>query len=159
MGKILMLPDWVFGRRWPLADARMISATSWEYRLMDLGLPERCVIWEVCVGPVYTASIYGSFCFKLCDQAPANQAAMEALESVFPACWDINGVQSCLTGPSTGPVAVRRLKVGLEVGGRRLVVGTYNSTGSSRVFVWSIVVSSVPTEVPDCLVSGMDSVL
>jgi len=48
-GRIMQLPDWCFGRRWPISCAATVSAGLYRWQLSPSRLPERMVVWSAFV--------------------------------------------------------------------------------------------------------------
>ena len=149
--KKMLLPDYCFGRRWPIGVSERCKLAEYGYAISPEALPEITVIWELLIWMSSTDPGAAWFGFRLGDQLPANDAEYLGMEDLFPFYDFITEDRSSLWGSPTTNLSVRRLKMPVRTLGRRLVVrfGS-NATAYQQCFA-GIVVSSVPTEIPDCL--------
>lgn len=156
----MQLPDCCFGQKFVVScDLNAPDGTSvWD--ISEVGLPDVCVIWEVNIFWYY-AKLRGDFIrIALGDQLPTTVLMMEQLEPL------INGYGRQGAGPRAihGYVYVGQEQINMRkvvnAQGRRLVIqGTATVGGDMHVRVWTVV-SSIPTEVPDWMVSeGVKSLL
>ncbi len=152
--RIMQLPDWCFGRRWPIIFSHTTLTASSDIYLSEFALPDRCVLWEIdqdikpnvaFIGnPVYFSGI------ALNDNVPANAAEFAACENMMPGCDNIlNQIKGWY-----GELSLRRLRYPYQAQGRRVTYYFYNWTSDDAVHALSLIFSSVPTEVPDWLISG-----
>lgn len=153
IGRIMQLPDHCFGQRWLVGVASNRATTGPGFDISELGLPEECVIWNLAMWYTQGAQAFLGIYLALGDQLPATEAAFTALEPLFK---DI------------GPFFIQRRRIEMiaeaglihfpmrkyvHAGGRRLVGEFYMGATSAQVATAVITVSSVPKEVPDCLLS------
>lgn len=151
MDKIMMLPKHVFGRIWPVITSSPIGTSSVEQWLIPAHVPDNLVIWELLVHGHMTSVFHSYFKLALGDQAPADDTAFDILQRVFP--LDI--------GPSTseGGISIGTsnphyldIKIPVKTGGRRFVVQAANAHASLGMdFGLTIMISSIPASVPECL--------
>lgn len=153
MDQIMQLADSCFGTRY-LVSAHANSAggeAAWD--ISELGLPENCVIWEFAIwAPAVAPGAH--FCrIALGDQLPTTVAEMDVLEPLFPGF----GVQGA--GPrdirllSNAVTRVNKLRMPIHAAGRRVIVEVDPAATTAWWAQLLLVVSSIPTEVPDCLLS------
>lgn len=151
-GRLLKLPDWCFGRRWIITTEAYNSGLGLAWNISELGLPERSVVWQVqaVISQGMTAS--GNMRLALGDQLPANAAAMNRLEELIPGMG--NEVMTPRAIYASGFCVLFDLKTryGLEASGRRVVVEYHSLTATPSAARLSMVVSGVPSEVPDWVV-------
>ena len=154
LDRIMQLPDCCFGRRWPIFFSDKRETAGDTFYISEFALPERCVLWEINFNweqfvPVVGAYVKGSVGIALGDILPANLVEFIALESMIP------GADQILTG---GRVLVAdmhlKMKNLYQVSGRRVVVRFYAPGPTSWYATLGLIVSSIPTEVPDWLCSG-----
>ncbi len=151
--QIMQLPDCCFGRRWPIYFGGETLSSAATYHISEMGLPERCVLWDIFfdsegypttdeVGTPPNISI------ALGDQLPENAAMFGALETLIPESDTIIGGLNVL---------IKGMKLSLRkpvfTSGRRVAVQIVGSDGTSGFWSLGLVFSSVPNEVPDCLLS------
>jgi len=155
IGRIMQLPDFVFGRRWPIIFSGLLTTVSTEYYISEMALPDVCVLWELTffttpvstavVPPVMPLSIY------LGDQLPTTDAEMALMEPLFPEADEIvDGLRSF-----RGRGNLSRLRKPISAQGRRVVMRTEIGAVVPGTFVVWLIFSSVPKEVPDWLISGL----
>lgn len=154
LARILQLPDWCFGRRWPIMLRLELGVAATGYLISDMALPDRCVLWEVIIKSiaVNAAQVSGraEVQVALGDQLPAGATAaaiFAAYENMFPG---VEGLRNAI--PSIGRLS--KLRTVYHAQGRRVVVFFDNRSTQTRDFIVVMVFSSIPTEVPDWLISG-----
>lgn len=153
LDQLMMLPDHCFGRRWPVGVYSENTAADVYYDISEAGLGDRCVIWQAIVyhsGPDTTAL---NISLALGDQMPADDAEFDALEPLFSDLGrrfegrrviDQGSFMSLLSIPMRMPIQAQ---------GRRLVGRFAIAWAPAIPPAVILVVSSVPREVPDCLLS------
>lgn len=149
MDKIMQLPDEVFGRRWPIILGASVGAGSSAFRLSELGLPERSVLWEIhgseriFSDPVNALGSH--ILLALGDQVPLGFTQFAALEDLLAnAGVFISGHYSL-----TGHTHLTRLRMPIASGGRRVIADLINDGGATTVMQVELVFSSVPNEISD----------
>jgi len=154
MDRIMQLPDHCFGRRWPIACERA-GISGRFYDISEVALPERTVIWSVVLDWWNTSMDTCAFCrLGVGDQLPVDVAGMNACEPLLRGVG-VQGIEPRHYSLSPGLLSIRwPMRMGLAAGGRRFVLGIA-PVGSNYLFARVVLeVSSVPNEVPDCLLSG-----
>ena len=154
IGQIMELPDWCFGRRWPISVGGQGSDGVPEYDICEEGLPDMCVIWEVYTVTSSVSIDFGRIELRLGDHLPANRAEFAAFELLFPGIVDRHHVRSRLMVALGGLSCMCKLRMPVAAQGRRLV-GEFSSEAVGVVkSVAGLTISSIPKEVPGWLVSG-----
>jgi len=153
MDQILMLPDHCLSRRFSVFASSLVgpSATGWD--ISELALPDRAIIHEFVI---WTAGTFGKFAemrLALGDQLLTATAEMNRLEPLFSGLGVQGAEPRTLTVGGNMAYHLNRLKMFVPAQGRRLVLEVTTSTGVDIHVTAGIVVSAVPTEVPDCLLS------
>lgn len=151
LDRIMQLPDCAFGRRWPIGLQAVLSDAAAVFDIAEAALPERCVIWQLymsCSGLLGTTS--ADFTLALGDVLPATVAEFNALELVF------SGVESVTSRGGTeavsgAPINLPTIRMPLVTAGCRFVGRFIRVIGSATAAHVIIIVSSIPREVPDCL--------
>lgn len=153
LGRIMQLPDFVFGQRWLVGITVYAQGGAVYYRVSDLALPEVCVIWEVMIGMFGVAGDMMNCELKLGDQQPANAMEFAALDRLLPGIRMEAGAMSEFYLGVGDRVSLAKVRMPVRTAGRRLVVGI-NLAGAANVSGQVVVVvSALPVEVPDWLVS------
>lgn len=154
LNQIMELPDECFGRRFPiiLGDENQSDEGTW-YHISEIGLPDICVLWHIHVAVDFMALSgvhpYLSFSLALGDQLPTTAAQFLAMESMFPESDEIVGGARVVHPPLNLP-----LRKPYAAQGRRVVVRETAVSASPYQFTLALVFSSIPREVPDCLLPG-----
>lgn len=151
-GQILELPDHLFGRRSVVGCSLFEIGGGTGFDVSMLGLPEKCVIWELRGSYVTSEAGVGIFSIALGDHLPANDAEFNLLETLLPDLGrPVDGRREiAITSGSSFNLA--QLKVGVDSGGRRLVVRFLSSVVTLAYCDVSLVVSSVPRSIPEWFV-------
>ena len=153
LDRIMQLPDHCFGRRWPIIFSLKEPYELYFY-ISEMALPDYCVLWElyVCssgvaaVGPPPTLWDV-DVSFKLGDRLPANLVEFTAMEDIF------TGADEIVNGNRVvRPVLNLSMRMSIHSAGRRVVVRV-DQTGYNAPVSIGLVISSIPMEVPDCLLS------
>lgn len=149
MSQILELPDHLFGRRYMISCGLTATGFDTLYDISELGLPERCVIWELCV--VYNATVagYGSISFAIGDQLPTTLSEFIGHEPLFPGLGlQRAGYREFAVGRGAA-FNMRRLKICVSSGGRRLIIRFSALATGISIMNSSIVVSAIPRSIPE----------
>lgn len=155
LNRKMQLPDHCFGRRFVVGLSFIVLTEDIYYDICEIPLPDLAVIWELSIWVPNSISGDSILRLALGDKLPGTQAEFEALEPVF------QSIGSPTVGPrriwmqDIGDYALRTLRMPIEPQGRRLV-GELEAGGAAegQVLV-NMVVSGIPREIPDWLVSGI----
>lgn len=153
IGRIMQLPDHCFGSRFEvcLFASAVTGTNGWD--ISGVTLPERCVIWECLAYPSRVGAGVDYYRLALGDILPTTVAEMDALEPLFMGL----GVQG--PDPRLIPVTYfgsshfNRIKMPVMAAGRRVVLEVRAVNVAPQSMQVVLTVSSIPMEVPDCLVS------
>lgn len=155
INRVLRLPDWMFGRRFEIGVSFLIEQEQIYYDICEIPLPNLCVIWELSIWVPDGISSDSFLRLALGDHLPGAQTEFEVMEPVF------QSIGSPTVGPrriwlsSAGQWGVNTLRKVIEPQGRRLV-GEVENNGSGTGNVMAIlIVSSIPREIPEWMVSGV----
>lgn len=151
--RIMQLPDWCFGRRWPIGLQAVLTDDAPVFDISEAALPETTVIWELAIQNLSILASALIVTLSIGDQLPASDAAFNVCELVFPGIESTTGVRGAVDVMDRGALCSRRLRIPVATAGRRLVGRFLRDTGSAVGGQAIIVVSSIPTEVPDWLCS------
>lgn len=154
MDRIMQLPDCCFGRRFIVSCTIFCPAGSRRWTISEIAFPERAVIWEARCWAGFTNYYISSFRVALGDAVPTSVEEMDQLEALFQG-FGRTGIGSRLMYPyvTSGPVFTN-LRLPIETAGRRMVLEAKAITDNDVDFIFVVVVSSIPKEIPDWLCSG-----
>lgn len=154
INKIMQLPDWCFGRRFCVStNTRAYSGeTSWD--ISEVALPEKAVLWQAVLHPSYIDSSSASCRVALGDVLPTTMAEMDALEPLLPGLGQQGAEPRLILVYNTSGALDLRLRMPISSAGRRLVVEATAIAEKSTFIMVVLTISSIPTEVPDWLVSA-----
>ena len=153
LDQIMQLPDCYFGRKFPIILSKSLTAGTTAWYISEIGLPDRCVLWElqINVRPIgydYSKDT-GYISLALGDHLPLTLAEFLEFENMFPESDErIAGL----------PVLESPLHIMLRkpyaAQGRRVVAQfLLGGLSPDSEYLAALVFSSVPMEIPDCLVS------
>lgn len=154
MDQILMLPDHCLSRRYSVFCELDVAGGETHWDISELALPDRAIIHELYILGGGAFSKWASCRLALGDQLPTATAMMDGLEPLF-AGLGVQGPEP--RGFQVATMAVmhlNRLKMYVPAQGRRLVLESVTTTGHVLTVRVAVVVSAVPREVPDCLLSA-----
>jgi hypothetical protein len=149
----MQLPDWCFGRRYLVSLFLQSTGGNITFDISEIALSDITVLWNVAYQWYGEALEITWFKLVLGDQIPANVAEFDALEPLIPG-FGAQGAE-----PRTihcvgldGQVSIP-LRMPIFAQGRRPVLSLVHSGMALRPFQVQLTFSSIPTEVPDWLVS------
>lgn len=154
MDRIMQLPDCCFGRRWPVSVGVLDATPGTYYDISEAGLPERCVVWSAFYVPNTTSAAHTRVSLALGDHQPVNDAQFDALDALFRDLGFWVGTRRVMAAHAYTGAYVISFRQQVQISGRRLVGRFEMAAGSVYPTVAGVVVSSIPTEVPDWLCSG-----
>lgn len=154
LDRIMQLPDCAFGRRWPVSVAWPLANPGILYDISEEALPEWCVVWELLLVTMsHGTNGLISINLALGDVLPTTDAEFDANEAFLRGLgWWTALRYNIVAGIGQEP-ALRRLRHFVHSMGRR-VIGRCGSGATGSDAFLTLVVSSVPKEVPDWLVGG-----
>lgn len=125
---------------------------SWD--IAEIAFPEKAVIWELTVEIVGAFEPGDNFRIALGDQLPTTEAQMDALEPLFPGTGQQGPEPRRMLMQLYTGTSMRQLKMPIQASGRRMIVEVTPVGAAEKPVVVKIIVSSLPTEVPNWLISG-----
>lgn len=154
LGQIMQLPDNLFGRQFAVCCHVEADAGVRGWDISEVGLPERCVIWQFVIRGTFRRASADTVRVALGDQLPAAAAEMDRLEPL------ISGLGAQGAGPrvialdAEGSVVDLRLRMAVAAMGRRLVVELNAAATDGSMVDVHLVVSGVPKEIPEWMGLG-----
>lgn len=154
MDRIMQLPDHCFGTRFPVTLFYFGGVTIGSFDISLMGLPDKCVLWEInMIGFGTPVTNYWTLSMKLGDHIPATVPEFNALTNLHPSLGaDVTGDRTFIM-PDNQNFSIRRIKIPIEAQGRR-VVAMFRTSIDDNDLTCVLIFSNMPTEVPDCLISG-----
>lgn len=157
--RIMQLPDEAFGEHRLIFHVQVVGIGVDEYHLVDDALPERFVLWSILIGGNQPGGSSNGVKIALGDQQPADEAAFNAMERLFPGKFDEASVEGLIGIPwiTTRLLPMRKFVFG---GGRKFVVLGRNAAGSGQLrYELQFEISSVPGSIEEWLVGLPDESL
>jgi len=151
LDQIMQLPDHVFGRRFLIYCSSRPAAGSAGYDISEIAFPELCIIWELLIDCTISDTKRLVFKIALGDQPIAAAGLIEQLEPLFPGLGEQGPEPREIHYKGNKIVRWNKLRIPVRTAGRRMVVEFTNTDEASASGSVGIVVSSVPREIPDCL--------
>lgn len=154
MDKIMQMPDCVFGQRFIISVTAVCSndATVWD--ISELAIPERAVIWELGICTNVANSQDSRLRLALGDQLPTTIAQMDGCRELIQGLGYLPSRPRRIYGLFNAGYCYMTMKKAIEASGQRLILEVYASADKNTNVRAHIVVSSMPKEVPDWLISG-----
>ena len=153
--KIMQLPDWCFGKKWWVGTYVGTTADAPEVFLIGESVPDVFVLWDVLVGVTgVTAGTHANLTLRLCRQQPVfgnikkYRRLMRGM-SKKTLTYDVHMPPAGLfhLGPMRNIIEARNDLIG---GALKIVAET--ATCENCV---ACLISGIPREVPDWVVSGL----
>ncbi|MBA7684077.1 hypothetical protein ES703_92467 [subsurface metagenome] len=154
MNRIMQLPDCCFGRRWPVGLSFGIRNADPVFDICEAALPEVCILWEVSLFVRGLLQTSAGFLLALGDQLPTTEAEFFACETVFSGIEAPEAHRGEIEFDSHSGPHIFHIRQPVATAGRRFVGRAIRVLGETAGVQAFIVISSIPTEVPDWLISG-----
>ena len=152
VGRIMQLPDWCFGQRYPVCcnPQSYNDALGWD--ISEISLPESFVLWEF-LWDNYAQTGAGDYIrVALGDQLPTSHAMFMLNEPLIQGLGEQGAEPREIHGYFYSSLHIHNIRKHYKSSSRRLVCECYAAADKSNHTNIVIVVSPVPTEVPDWLV-------
>lgn len=153
LDKIMQLPDHCFGQRWPVCIAALGLSPDVGWYISEMTLPEWCVVWSLFYihgGDSFTLSVVQ---LSLGDKIPSGDAEFDACEPLLPGFGYYDGLRRYISLNRYGGFIDLPMRKPIHTAGRRLIARFVWPGAMVYPSVAGIVISSLPSEVPDCLFS------
>jgi len=152
--RIMQLPDWCFGRRWVISTIvrQEIIGQTWD--ISEISFPEVAVLWQLAV---YPHNVSGRECWvrlHLGLKLPETMAEMDPMPQLVPGLGNFEDGRRYIRVEEAAGQFNLNLRNVIEAHGRKLVMEG-NAINTALLWVQAaVVISSLPKEVPDWLISG-----
>jgi len=153
LDQLMMLPDHCFGRRWPIGLSVLGATVLPKFDVAEMALPEKCVIWELAAFYHTTGLDEAEFDIRLGDVLPTTWAEFIGYERLFKGVRGLIAPGGLIYVTSMTSVNWQNFKMPVQAAGRRLVIGVDAGVAVGHAVQVTLTVSSIPREVPDCLLS------
>lgn len=154
LGQIMQLPDSCFGRRFAVSASPLGGSGTIDWDMSEVGLPERCVLWELVYFEGLSSGKASFVRIALGDQLPTAASEMDALEPLLYGLGIQGAEPRDIYVGGVSQFSVRQIRQLIEAKGRRLIAEIQPQGVETARCTVVCVVSSIPTEVPDCLLSA-----
>ncbi len=154
MERIMQLPIEAFGRRWLVGVGAELASADSVFDISEAALPERFIIWEVIAGISGTLNTSADVILALGSKLPTSDAEFDSLELIFSGVVGRTDVRGGFSVFSLTHYLITDLCTFVVSGGRRLVVRIKRDLGTSGGGTLSILISSIPREIPDWMVGS-----
>ncbi|MBA7708110.1 hypothetical protein ES703_116998 [subsurface metagenome] len=152
--RIMRLPDWCFGRRYVISATAFgaVGAQGWD--ISELSFPEVCVIWSLSFWASRVSPDVEALRIAMGTQLPTAVGMMDVLDPIFPGLGfhgaEPRQIEPALAGLASGMF----LRMPLEPRGRNLIIEVSSVAEKNGSVIVALVVSAMPREVPDWLISA-----
>jgi len=154
MDRIMRLPDWCFGRRWWVGEYMGSANGTVHYRLGQEELPDKFVLWGLlifCRAPSCLEAM--RLTIRLGDHTPANMDDANTMERLLKGI-SIQTIGYELYPESNGVTWINCERQLIESAGRKLAIVSNGDQAIAYEMTVGVLISSLPKEVPDWLISG-----
>ncbi|MBA7630391.1 hypothetical protein ES703_37913 [subsurface metagenome] len=153
MNTIMELPEWCFGRQWPIGLSVTLKDENAVFDIAEAALPEQFVIWRL-LFPTVTKDIQSvDIGLALGDTLPGNEAEFAALELLFTSFHSPVSGQGHFEASVGSAGNVIEMRHPVKAAGRRLVGRFIRQEGVAVGAGAIVIVSSLPTKIPGWLSS------
>lgn len=154
LDRIMRLPDWCFGRRYWIGEYMGSTTGVVYYRFGDENLPDKFVIWGVlvsCRSPNCLEALRVTI--RLGHRTPTSGADANTMERLLKGI-SIPSITYELYCDSNGVTWIGCERLIVESAGRRLALVSNGDQAIGYEATVAILISAMPKEVPDWLISG-----
>lgn len=150
LGKIMQLPDHCFGERYPISCNINTASAANLFTRSPLAFPDRCVIWSFFLYGISSNSTLNTVRFRLGDHVPTTEAQFVAFQSFLAGgALPFDSAEGYEMSFSLTLQSIPMKKL-LITSGKRLVMHVENSGAVAKQVLGGVVISRIPTEIPDC---------
>ena len=147
----MQLPDWCFGKRWPIMVSGSVGSGVTQFSLSGQTLPDKWVLWELDLTIWPSADVYTGRLFHtsiaMGEHIATTEVEFNAFESIVPGASYISAGRKTLLGP----FCARNIKQNFIGNGRKICTRVRNVAGITTIYSVNLTISSIPKEVPDWL--------
>lgn len=149
IGKIMQLPDHLFGRRFVVScTAEAVNgASGWD--IAEIAFPEDIVLWGMWYGLTFDEYKADYIRLALGDQLPTTTAMMDGLEPLLPGVGRQGADPRRIITASYNTYLPQHLRMPIRTMGRRLVMEVTAAAAKNAIWGVVLVVSTIPREIPD----------
>lgn len=150
----MQLPDWCFGRRWVVSCELGATAGTTVWDISEVALPDAGVIWQLSLNIIYSMDPTNTIRLALGDILPTTTVIMDELEPL------VHGIGVQGAEPRQKHVHAYgkgfdiRMRTPRTFQSKKMVMEATAVAGELNYAQAIMVVSSIPLEVPDWLISG-----
>lgn len=156
--RIMALPDWCFGRRWWVGTYIGLSDGKWNIVIAEENLPDKFVVWGLlfCGRSVEMTEAF-RFSVRLVDQVTPGVAFTSNEDLLFKGISDGRMQYEFYFQPNS-TVWIPAERQIIESRGRKIaIMGNGDQTNTAETTL-GVLISGIPKEVPDWVVSGLAGV-
>ena len=154
LDKIMQLPDCCFGRRYIVSAFVYLTAGALGWAMSTFTLPDRGVVWQLVIATPRDAFELEYFRVALGMKLPAVVSEMNTLSPIFPGFGDVSYSPPRFYFYPTTLAGRWDIKFPIISMSQNLIIEAQAVAAKNLRLTVALIVSSIPTEVPDWLVSG-----
>ena len=156
LSKKMQLPEEAFGVKYMVGVELGSAANTIEYLMSPQSMPDDCVIWSFFYSGCMVSCNYTRLAFALGENPPNDAAQFGSCQPLLHGYKDQNFAYDLFL-PANDSVIIPDMKFYVKAAGRRLLV-MHKPYGGEGYFEGNLffMVTTVPTEVPEWLVSDVD---
>lgn len=152
--EILCLPDFVFGRKFPVFCTVIANSTFWQADISERGFPDPCVLWQVSFLVSRQSGNTIWFRLGMSESLPASEEEFMTLQPFLHGLGETGPEPRKIITYMYGAAWCLDLKTFMRTSGRRLCACAAASVAGYVFLHVAAIVSCVPKEVPDWVFSG-----
>lgn len=156
IAKIMRLPDWCFGVRWPLCVSPEAAAGAVGFDISESTRTDRLVIWEMTITTSLMLRQADYFRLAMGMQLPTTAVEFNELDPLFPTVGNQGPEPRQIGFFNPMGFAIRNMKFAVPIGPRRIVAEVTPTADQDGGLNIVFVCSAMPKEIPDWIVSGLD---
>lgn len=157
--KIMQLPDCAFGRRFLVSCEVKGYGAAVKFDMAEIPFPDRMVIWQVSIEAYYMSDLESYIRLALGEQIVTSEAMFMLLDPLIYG-YGYQGPEPRIISFFTnyGQTSLL-LRMPIETKGQRLLMMSSSEDTKHAKCRVSVVVSSIPKEVPEWLISDRAGLL
>ena len=158
LDKIMQLPDNAFGQRYLVSCALATSGDNPVWDISEVSFPDKAVLWSVTIMWVYSNVTTAYVRLGMANKIPKNRLEMDTATNLVTGLGKQGFTPRRIPGYQYGGHEVYNMRKHIQPQGKKLVAEANAWTDKDIVVRVSALVSSIPKEIPEWMISGLASV-
>jgi len=154
--QVMTLPDYAFGEKRIICADFFVPNATYTAFLCPMVLPSRLIVWEIMITPRGFGASGDWVRIVLSTKIPGTIAECLACAPLIPGLGAPENGPGCIDVADTTDTIHINLRQMVEAQGNRLCVVSQNAAAAGVYMFVTVLISTVPSEIPDWLAYHLD---